>query len=99
MIMLSITDNRSAGFAMGATDYLVKPVDLDRLAAILSKYCPAPAPPGVLAQSMADEGEAMRPRIFRSEALERLSSPEQLDTLLQITSPRYWLGLTAIFCC
>jgi HlyD family secretion protein len=38
----------------------------------------------------------MRPRIFRSEALERLSSPEQLDTLLQIASPRYWLGLAAM---
>lgn len=38
----------------------------------------------------------MKTRFFRTEALERLSSPERLDALLQITSPRYWLGLAAM---
>jgi HlyD family secretion protein len=38
----------------------------------------------------------MNTRIFRSESLEQLSSPEQLDELLHITSARYWLGLLAI---
>ena len=31
--------------------------------------------------------------IFRKEALERLSSPEQLDQLMQIVTPRSWLPL------
>jgi HlyD family secretion protein len=31
--------------------------------------------------------------IFRKVALERLSSPEQLDQLLQVTSPQGWLAL------
>ncbi len=34
--------------------------------------------------------------IFRQVSLDRLSSPEQLDQLLHITSPRAWLGLAAI---
>jgi hypothetical protein len=34
--------------------------------------------------------------IFRKESLERLSSPEQLDQLIQIVSPRSWLPLTSI---
>lgn len=34
--------------------------------------------------------------IFRKVALERLSSPEQLDQLLQVTSPRGWLALGAL---
>lgn len=34
--------------------------------------------------------------IFRSVALERLSSPEQLDQLMQVTTPRGWLGLAAM---
>lgn len=34
--------------------------------------------------------------IFRQEALERLSSPEQLDQLMQIVSPRSWLPLITI---
>ena len=33
------------------------------------------------------------PMIFRKVALERLSSPEQLDQLLQVTSPQGWLAL------
>jgi HlyD family secretion protein len=34
--------------------------------------------------------------IFRKVALERLSSPEQLDQLLQVTDPRGWLALAAL---
>lgn len=34
--------------------------------------------------------------IFRKVALERLSSPEQLDQMLQVTSPRAWLALLAL---
>ena len=34
--------------------------------------------------------------IFRKAALERLSSPEQLDYLMSITSPAGWLAISAI---
>lgn len=34
--------------------------------------------------------------IFRKVALERLSSPEQLDQLMQVTTPRGWLSLVAV---
>ncbi|MEL7495943.1 MAG: hypothetical protein AAGJ95_18540, partial [Cyanobacteria bacterium J06554_11] len=34
--------------------------------------------------------------IFRKEALERLSSPEQLDQLMKIVTPRSWLPLAAL---
>jgi hypothetical protein len=34
--------------------------------------------------------------IFRKESLERLSSPEQLDQLIQIVSPRSWLPLASL---
>lgn len=34
--------------------------------------------------------------IFRQEALERLSSPEQLDQLMQIVRPRSWLPLATL---
>lgn len=37
-----------------------------------------------------------RDSIFRKEALERLSSPEQLDQLMQIVTPRSWLPLSAL---
>jgi hypothetical protein len=38
----------------------------------------------------------MQNRLFRKVALERLSTPEELDQLLQITTPRAWLLLAAI---
>jgi HlyD family secretion protein len=36
-------------------------------------------------------------RIFRDVALERLSSPDQLDRLIVITSPAGWVAATALF--
>jgi hypothetical protein len=38
----------------------------------------------------------MKRQIFRQAALERLSSPEQLDQLIQVTTPRGWLALLAL---
>ncbi|HOW27321.1 MAG TPA: biotin/lipoyl-binding protein [Elusimicrobiota bacterium] len=35
-------------------------------------------------------------QIFRKSSLEKLSTPEQLDTLMQVTSSRGWLALWAI---
>lgn len=34
--------------------------------------------------------------IFRQASLDRLASPEQLDQLIQVTSPRAWVALAAI---
>jgi HlyD family secretion protein len=34
-------------------------------------------------------------RIFRQAALDRLSSPEQLDQLMQVTTPKSWMALVA----
>ncbi len=38
----------------------------------------------------------MQKPIFRQAALERLSSPEQLDQLMQVTTPKGWLALIAL---
>jgi HlyD family secretion protein len=40
---------------------------------------------------------ALSKRLFREAALERLSSPEQLDQQLQVTSPKGWIALSAIW--
>src|SRR5690625_3300256 len=37
-------------------------------------------------------------KIFRKVMLERLSSPEQLDTLMRVTSPKGWIALIAMVC-
>ena len=38
VVMLTITDNKNMGFALGAADYFTKPIDWQRLAAVLHKY-------------------------------------------------------------
>ncbi len=38
VIMLTIMDEKNMGYALGASDYMTKPVDRNRLAAILKKY-------------------------------------------------------------
>jgi HlyD family secretion protein len=35
-------------------------------------------------------------KIFRQEALERLSSPERLDQLMEVVSPKGWIGLLSL---
>src|SRR6476661_4635491 len=37
-------------------------------------------------------------KLFTTEAIDRLSSPERLDEMMQVVSPRSWLPLTAIGC-
>ncbi len=39
----------------------------------------------------------MNTNLFRKVSLERLASPEQLDQLLRVTSPKGWVGLSALF--
>ena len=39
VVMLTIVDNKNLGYALGAADYLTKPIQRDRLLAMLEKYC------------------------------------------------------------
>jgi CheY-like chemotaxis protein/anti-sigma regulatory factor (Ser/Thr protein kinase) len=38
VVILTMADNKSLGYALGATEYLMKPIDRERLAAVLRKY-------------------------------------------------------------
>jgi signal transduction histidine kinase/CheY-like chemotaxis protein len=40
VVVVSILDDRGIGYALGATDYLTKPIDRDRLLAIVRRYRP-----------------------------------------------------------
>ncbi len=48
VVMISITPDQGIAFALGATEYLVKPVDRDRLIETLRKHLPAPVERPVL---------------------------------------------------
>jgi HlyD family secretion protein len=55
----------------------------------MSTETQSPPPP----QAAPAAAQPAKKEIFRSVALERLSSPEQLDQLMQVTTPRGWLLL------
>jgi GAF domain-containing protein/DNA-binding response OmpR family regulator len=38
VVMLTMMDDRNLGYALGAADYLTKPIDRDRLLAVLTRY-------------------------------------------------------------
>ena len=39
VIMITVLDDKNLGFALGATDYLIKPIEWNRLTAVLEKHC------------------------------------------------------------
>ena len=45
---------------------------------------------------MSEAEKPEKKEIFRKVALERLSSPEQLDLLMQVTNTRSWIALTGL---
>jgi CheY-like chemotaxis protein len=60
VIMLSIVDNRNLGIALGASEYLTKPVERERLIAILQKYVCEHPPCRVM---IVDDDEDARKRL------------------------------------
>ena len=48
VVMLSVVDEKNLAFALGASDFLTKPIDRDRLTRVLQKYERAGAPRRVL---------------------------------------------------
>ena len=48
VVMLTVVDDKNLGFTLGATDYLIKPVEWERLIAVLEKHRPKLTTPTVL---------------------------------------------------
>ena len=66
VIMLTMADDRNKGFALGASEYLTKPLDRGRLVAILQKYRGR----GLCCSALVAEDDEVTRRVLR-ETLER----------------------------
>src|SRR5262249_14320408 len=42
VVMVTIVEDKNLGYALGASDYLTKPLDRDRLLKVLKRYCAVP---------------------------------------------------------
>src|SRR5262249_46354985 len=60
VIVLSVYDDRKRGYALGAADYLVKPLDRDRLLDALKKHSQAPARHALVAEDDLATREMLR---------------------------------------
>jgi HlyD family secretion protein len=63
---------------------------------VASQSPPPDVPKAAEAPKVAEKEQTPQSSIFRKAALERLSSPEQLDYLMSITSPMAWIALAAV---
>ncbi len=99
VILLTLMDDQSLGYMLGAADYLTKPVDRDRLAAVLRKYRAERSgclvllveddqgTRQVLGRTLTREGWAVREASNGREALERLAADRPGLILLDLMMP------------
>jgi PAS domain S-box-containing protein len=99
VILLTIVDDKNMGYALGATDYLTKPIDWGRLAVILQKYrCVHPPCTVLVIEDDADTRDLLR-RLLDKEgwvvteaangrvALERVAERQPELILLDLMMP------------
>ncbi len=100
IIMTSVEEERNKGFALGATDYLVKPVGREQLAHILKKYRIGDSSQGLVMlvdddlmtrEMMANRLKEQGWRVFKAEngkvALEHLDDKKPSLILLDLLMP------------
>jgi signal transduction histidine kinase/DNA-binding response OmpR family regulator len=67
VVMISMVEGSEMGFALGATDYLAKPIDREHLRALLRRHGVAPTSGQVLVVEDDEETREMMCRILRKE--------------------------------
>ncbi len=99
VIMLTFVDDRNLGYTLGATDYLTKPIDRDRLISLLEKYRDNHSPYSVLVveddpssrralrQMLKGEGFEVAEAENGQVALERVARSRPSVILLDLMMP------------
>ncbi len=96
VILLTITDNRSMGFALGAADYLTKPIERERLLEVLRRYRRYPyilvveddeETRRMLSRQLEREGWAVRETANGQAALSAISALQPGLILLDLMMP------------
>jgi signal transduction histidine kinase/DNA-binding response OmpR family regulator len=67
VVMLTIVDDKNLAFGLGAADYMIKPVDRERLAQILGKFHHVPPPRSALVVDDEASAREMVARILEKE--------------------------------
>jgi CheY-like chemotaxis protein len=99
VIMVTIVDDKNLGYALGAADYITKPVDREHLGRVLGRYrCPHPPCPvllieddettrGMMREMLEREGWQVTEASNGREGLERIADSEPNVILLDLMMP------------
>ena len=89
VIMLSMVDNKNLGYALGASEYLLKPIDSQKLISILDKYRIQKSPSVLLVVEDDLMTREMLQRQLRTEDIKILeaSSGNQALDIMRIAKP------------
>ena len=92
VIMLTILDDKDMGYALGVADYLIKPVDRERLLAIIRKHASAPSPPAVGFARLTERREGPGPA---RQALVVEDDPATREMLRRVLEGEGWAVVEA----
>jgi signal transduction histidine kinase/CheY-like chemotaxis protein len=88
VVMLTIVDDKNLGYALGATDYLIKPVDRDRLIEILAKFRNVPPPRSALVVDDEEPARKMLTQILEKERWNVVQAENGLEALERVAKHR-----------
>jgi PAS domain S-box-containing protein len=83
VVMVTMLDDRSLGFALGATDYVTKPVDPPRLVAVLRRLCREPDAT-ILVVDDDPASRSMLVRIVRDAGWNAVEAENGLEALTRL---------------
>jgi signal transduction histidine kinase/CheY-like chemotaxis protein len=99
VVMVTMTDDRAMGYALGATEFLTKPVDRGRIVTLLERYAPVsserwalvvddqPESREMLRRTLEKEGWRVAEAENGREALERVAERPPALVLLDLMMP------------
>jgi signal transduction histidine kinase/CheY-like chemotaxis protein len=87
VVVLLVVDEERAGFPLGAADYLTKPIDRDRLAAVLRRHCGDRLAPVLVIEDDAGTREMVR-RMLEREGLAVTEAADGREGLARIAEHR-----------
>ncbi|MGH2442823.1 MAG: response regulator, partial [Chloroflexota bacterium] len=98
VVMLTIVDDKNLGYTLGASDYLTKPIDRERLLAVLAKYCKSrdmpvlvveddPAVREMLRRTMENAGWPVVEAANGREGLDRVRETRPQAIILDLMMP------------
>ena len=88
VVMLTVVDDRGMGFALGAADYVTKPVDWPRLVSVVQRFRPAGAARAVLVVEDDPAARAQAVRLLAAAGWTVIEAAHGREALVRLVEQR-----------